>query len=86
MAKEHWDQWEQDFCAECDTFWDSLPDEEQFLAFCAVVQRLHRGMLMENRSYRGVLYDTFGFGLQSYVYAQVSGFLDLHNALHAESK
>jgi hypothetical protein len=64
-----------------EAFWNSLSKDEQLKAFCAVVRRIHRGEIEEGRSYRGVLYDTFGFGPESYAQAQMAGYLALHNSI-----
>lgn len=80
-VRDVFQQWESEFANERLAFWNSLTTEQQLLAFCEVVSRLTQAELVEQKSYRGVLYDTFGFGLDSYVTAQVSGFLDLHNAI-----
>jgi hypothetical protein len=74
-------QWEDGFVAERLDFWNSLTQDQQLLAFCEVVSRLVQGELVDKKSYRGVLYDTFEFGLDSYVTAQISGFLELHNSI-----
>jgi hypothetical protein len=64
------------------TFWTGLEPEEQLMAFCAVIERLHKGECEEGRSYRGILYDTFGWGPEAYATAQCAGFLDLHNSIY----
>lgn len=63
--------------------WQALSKEDQLDYFCAVVRRIHRGEVEEDRSYRGVLYDIFGFGPESYAQAQMAGYLDLHNLVFA---
>lgn len=67
---------------ESEKFWNSLNKDEQLLVFCAVIRRLHKGEIEENRSYRGVLYDIFGFDLDAYSMAQCAGFLDIHNSIY----
>lgn len=67
-----------------ESFWNSLSSEEQLWTFCAVMRRLSQGELEEGRSYRGVLYGTFGWGPEAYTPAQCSGFLDIHNAIHTD--
>jgi hypothetical protein len=67
-------------------FWSKLTEEEQLKAFCCVVRRIHKGELVDDRSYRGVLYDVFEFGPESYVRAQMAGYLDIHNAIVKETK
>ena len=64
------------------SYYSSLEPEEQLWTFCAVVEKLCKGELDENRSYRGILYDTFGWGPEAYAAAQHAGFLGLHNAIY----
>jgi hypothetical protein len=67
-------------------FWNSLSKEQQVQAFCAVMRRLYKGEIEENRTYRGMLYDVFEFGPESYVVAQISGFLTIHNCIWTGSE
>ncbi len=62
-------------------WWSSLDEPTKLLAFYCVTKRMHKGDIVEKRSYRGVLYDTFDFGLESYTVGIVSGYLDIHNAI-----
>jgi len=80
-VRDVFQQWESDFAQERLQFWNSLTPDQQLLVFCEVVSRLVHAELVDKKSYRGVLYDTFGFGIDSYVTAQISGFLELHNAI-----
>ena len=64
------------------SFFSSLEPEEQLWAFCAVVEKLCQGELDEGRSYRGILYETFGWGPEAYSAAQHAGFLALHNSIY----
>ena len=66
---------------EQEVFWKSLSQEEQLKAFCAVVRRIYQGEIIDQGSYRHVLYTTFGFGAEAYVQAQVAGYLEIHNML-----
>lgn len=66
----------------CNSYWNSLNPEEQLMAFCAIVERLIQGELEHKRSYRGILYDVFGWGPEAYATAQYAGFLDLHNSIY----
>lgn len=74
-------QWEQELEQDHDKFWNDLSREDQLKAFCSVMRRLYKAEIEENSSYRRTLYDVFGFGPESYVQAQVSGFLAIHNAI-----
>lgn len=64
------------------SYYTSLEPEEQLWAFCAVIEKLCKGELDEHRSYRGILYDTFGWGPEAYAAAQHAGFLGLHNSIY----
>ena len=68
-------------------FWNSLTKQDQLKAFCQVVRLLVKAELDDRRSYRGCLYDVFGFGPESYARAQMAGFLELHNCIqHPEEE
>lgn len=66
--------------------WKSLDYETQLDVFCSVIRRLHNAELVEGRSYRGVLYDSFEFGAEAYTRAQCAGFLDIHNSLYSKKE
>lgn len=67
-------------------FWSSLSTEDQLKAFCCVVRRIYEGEIKNPRTYRGVLYDVFGFGPEAYAQAQCAGFLALHNSIMTEEE
>lgn len=62
--------------------WESLTDEDQIDYFCAIMERVHEGDVVQKRSYRGVLYDIFGWGPEAYMAAQCAGYLDIHNMIY----
>lgn len=66
---------------EQEDYWTNLSKEDQLKAFCAVSRRIYDGEIKQHRSYRGMLYDVFGFGPDAYVQAQMSGYLSIHNAI-----
>jgi len=66
---------------ECEQYWDNLDYEDKLKAFYSVVKRLVKGDIKENRSYRGVLYDVFGFDMDSYGIGMECGYLELHNSI-----
>ena len=74
-------RWEQELEEDHDKFWNGLSKDDQLKAFCSVIRRLHRAEIEEHGTYRYTLYNVFGFGSESYVQAQVSGFLAIHNAI-----
>ena len=73
--------WEIELEEDHDKFWNALSKDDQLKAFCSVMRRLHKAEIEQRSSYRHTLYDVFGFGPESYVQAQVSGFLAIHNAI-----
>lgn len=66
---------------EQEEYWNSLSKEQQLMAFCAISRRIYNGEIIQKGSYRYVLYDVFGFGPESYMPAQVAGYLSIHNAI-----
>lgn len=73
--------WELELEEDHSKFWNSLSKDDQLKAFCSVMRLLHKAELEEHGSYRYTLYDVFGFGPESYVAAQLSGFMAIHNAI-----
>jgi hypothetical protein len=66
---------------ENDAWWKSLTEKEREDAFYAVCKRIHKGDLVDNGSYRYVLYDTFGFDHGMYVDGMNCGYMAIHNAI-----
>lgn len=85
ILSEEFNQEYQKAMADCEKeqeqFWNSLSKEDQLKAFCAVVRRIYEGEIVDEGSYRYVLYETFGFGLEAYTQAQMAGYLSIHNML-----
>ena len=73
--------WELELEEDHSKFWNGLSKDDQLKAFCSVMRLLYKAELEEHGSYRYTLYDVFGFGPESYVQAQLSGFLAIHNAI-----
>lgn len=71
---------------EQEDLWNGLSKEDQLKVFCAVVRRIHLGEIEKRRSYRGVLYDVFEFEPESYLHAQMAGYLDIHNLLFTSTE
>jgi hypothetical protein len=74
-------RWEVELEEDHDKFWNGLSKDDQLKAFCSVMRRLYKAEIEQNSSYRHTLYNVFNFGSESYVQAQVSGFLAIHNAI-----
>jgi hypothetical protein len=72
---------EEEYRCETDAWWNNLSVEDQQRAFFSVCSRLYRGEIVEQRSYRGVLYDVFGWGPEAYGLGMACNYIDLHNAI-----
>lgn len=79
-------QYEKEFSEERKNFFQSLTKEQQLLVFCEVVHKLYKAEILEKKSYRGVLYGEFNFDKNSYLLAQMSNFLELHNSIVLEEE
>lgn len=77
---------EQEYDAEAERFWNALDKEQQLMLFYSVVKRIVQGELRDQGSYRYVLYDVFGFGMESYVTGMNCGFLELHNSIYTQEE
>ena len=62
-------------------FWNSFSKQHQLDLFCAVVRRIYQAEIVERRSYRGTLYDIFGFDESAYALAIEAGYMTLHNSI-----
>lgn len=67
------------FDKQSDEFWNGLTYEQKLNAFHSVCKRIYQGDVKEGRSYRGVLYNIFGFGPDSYLVGMECNYIDLHN-------
>lgn len=66
--------------------WNALTKAEQFAVFCAVSRRIHKAEMVDVGTYRHTLYDVFEFGPESYTQAEMSGYLEIHNAIRNSKK
>ena len=66
---------------EAQQFWDSLSYEDKLRAFYAVSKRIHKGDVEDKGSYRYVLYEIFGFEMESYGIGMDCGYMDIHNSI-----
>lgn len=72
---------ERKYEADCDLFWKNLSEEDKLKAFFSVCKRIYKGDVEDRRSYRGVLYDVFGFGSESYTIGMQCGYMPIHNLI-----
>lgn len=81
---EHYQELAKKYEQECDEYWNNLPYDDQLKAFYSVCKRIYQGDIEEQRSYRGVLYDTFGFDLDAYAIGMECRYMDIHNEIVVE--
>jgi hypothetical protein len=72
-----------EFDEDCDQWWGSLSRADQLKAFYSVTKRIYQGDVVDNGSYRHVLYDKFGFEPDAYGVGMDSGYMTLHNLIAA---
>ena len=69
------------YAADCDEYWDALPYDDKLMAFSSVVKRIVKGDIEDGGTYRYVLYDVFGFDMDSYIVGMECGYMNLHNSI-----
>lgn len=62
-------------------YFDSLETDNQLLLFFHITNVIFKNYFKDNSSYRGLLYDKFGFGPEAYSLGMDSGMFSLHNAI-----
>jgi len=62
-------------------YYDSLETDNQLLLFFYITNVIFENYFKDNGSYRGLLYDKFGFGPEAYSLGMDSGMFALHNAI-----
>lgn len=69
------------YAADCEKYWDSLSYDDKLMAFSSVVKRIVKGDIKDRGTYRYVLYDVFGFDMDSYGIGMQCGYMALHNSI-----
>jgi hypothetical protein len=62
-------------------YYDSLGMDNQLLLFFYITNIIFENYFKDNGSYRGLLYDKFGFGPEAYSLGMDSGMFTLHNSI-----
>lgn len=62
-------------------YFESLETDNQLLLFFYITNTIFVNYFTDNGSYRGLLYDKFGFGPEAYSLGCDSGMFELHNAI-----
>ena len=79
-------KFEAAYDSEANEFWNSLSEEDQLKCFYSVCKRIYEGEIINRGSYRHVLYDVFGFGLESYLVGMKCGYMEIHNGLFQDEE
>jgi hypothetical protein len=77
IQEEALEQYEQ----KAKEYYDSLGMDNQLLLFFHITNTIFENYFKYNSSYRGLLYDKFGFGPEAYSLGMDSGMFALHNAI-----
>ena len=80
-----WENWKDvwsEYHDKAEEFWNSLTEEQREQAFYWVTSRINHAELMNDSSYRTVLYEHFGFDPGAYTIGMESGYMSIHNALY----
>ena len=62
-------------------YFESLEMDNRLLLFFHITNTIYANYFEDNSSYRGLLYDKFGFGPESYSIGMDSGMFAVHNAI-----
>ena len=62
-------------------YFESLETDNQLLLFFHITKVIFENYFNDNGSYRGLLYDKFGFGPEAYSLGMDSGMFSLHNSI-----
>ena len=77
---------QQNYDKNADEYWERLPYEDKLKAFYSVCKRIHKGEIKDKGSYRYVLYQVFGFGLDAYTIGMRCGYDEIHNSIVPEGE
>jgi len=72
--------------AKNDAWWNGLTEQEREDAFYAVVKRIYKGEIIDQGSYRYILYDVFGFDGSMYMRGMDCGYMNIHNAIKTDDE
>lgn len=75
------ESWENKYDQESKNLWESLDEDSQLMLFYWIVKNITEGELVDNGTYRWILYDKFKFSQAAYTIGINSGFMRLHNAI-----
>jgi hypothetical protein len=71
----------QEYKQKAKDYFESLETDNQLLLFFYITNVIFENYFNDNGSYRGLLYDKFGFGPEAYSLGCDSGMFELHNSI-----
>jgi len=78
-------KYKEQYEAKNDAWWNGLTEKERQDAFYAVCKRIYQGDIVDQGSYRHVLYSVFGFGPEMYGAGMDCGYMEIHNSIVVEN-
>ena len=78
---QEFQKYKEQYEAENDAWWNGLTEKERQDAFYAVCKRIYQGDIIDEGSYRYVLYNVFGFGPEMYGAGMDCGYMEIHNSI-----
>ena len=72
---------QEQYTKKAQEYYDSLGMDNQLLLFFYITNLIFENYFKDNGSYRGLLYDKFGFGPEAYSLGMDSGMFALHNSI-----
>jgi hypothetical protein len=70
-----------DYSKKAEDFFQTLDTETKLLLFYHITNTIYKNYFIDKGSYRGLLYEKFGFGPDAYGLGYSSGMFALHNAI-----
>ena len=80
--RKAWKEQQEQYKNEATEFWNNLSYDDKLKAFYYVVSKIYEGDVVERRSYRGMLYEKFSFGMDAYTIGMDCNYLVLHNIIY----
>lgn len=80
--RKAWKEQQEQYKLEATELWNTLSYDDSLKLFYYVVSKIYQGDVLERGSYRYVLYDVFGFDMDSYTIGMDAKYLELHNIIY----
>lgn len=77
------DEFIENYKNESEKYFQNLNKENQVKCFMHVVGKIYQNEIIEQGSYRTLLYDVMGFDESTYALGMDFGLMELHNSIHS---